>query len=240
MQVALVDDDSEQLNELYNMIDQELTSIGDITHRITMYENGEQLLSDWKDGLFDLVVLDIYMCGQNGINIAYKIRETDKKVRIAFCTASNEFASESYEVGASHYLRKPITLSGVKKMISRLGLDEIEKNRSVKLSNGENIRLRRILYTEYDDHNINIHLKGGEQTRLRSSHTEMEALLLPFGFFYSPYKGIILNLYEAVAFDGMDFTMSNGQKLPVVRRKQKEAKEVYTTFIFNKMNKEID
>ena len=35
-----------------------------------------------------------------GVDVARKIRETDHNVRLVFCTTSNDFANESYEVAA--------------------------------------------------------------------------------------------------------------------------------------------
>ena len=50
------------------------------------------------------VFLDIYLKDWLGIDIARKIRETDREVYLVFCTSSNGFASESYEVNARDYL----------------------------------------------------------------------------------------------------------------------------------------
>ena len=41
------------------------------------------------------------MAGElTGIDVARLIREKDKEVKLVFCTSSNEFAGESYEVNA--------------------------------------------------------------------------------------------------------------------------------------------
>lgn len=68
-----------------------------------------------------------------GVDVARKIRERDSNVKIVFSTTSNEFASESYEVNACYYLRKPFGRDKVKVMLDRLNLTEIEKMRTVKL-----------------------------------------------------------------------------------------------------------
>lgn len=241
MRVALVDDDELQLNTLTNLVDNELSSVGDTAHNITTYHSAEDFLNSWECGLYDLVILDIYMGEMTGIELAYKIRETDHGVLLAFCTSSNEFASESFDVGARHYLRKPITEDGIHKMFSRLNLEEIEKNRTVTLPDGHTVKLRNILYTEYTNHVVTIYIKYEKPHRFRISHTELENQLIPHGYFFAPCKGIIINFYEAISFDEKDgsFVMSNGEVIPVVRRKHKDAKDAYTKFLFQKMSKEV-
>ena len=44
----------------------------------------------------------------NGIEVARKIRQNDKTVKIVFLTSSSEFAVDSYTVKANDYLLKPI------------------------------------------------------------------------------------------------------------------------------------
>lgn len=241
MRVALVDDDELQLKTLTRLVDRELSSIGDTAHKINTYRSGEAFLASWECGLYDLILLDIYMGKLTGIELAYKIRETDPQVLLAFCTSSNEYASESFDVGAKHYLRKPITEDGIHKMFARLNLEEVEKNRITTLPDGHTVKLRNILYTDYSNHNVTVHIKYEKPHRFRISHTEVENHLMPHGYFYAPCKGIILNFYEVTSFDEKDgsFVLSSGEVIPVVRRKQKDAKEAYTKFLFQKMSKEV-
>ena len=240
MRIALVDDNEEQLQSMYSLVDSELSCKGDSLHKITVFKSGEEFLAAWECGIFDLVILDIYMGGMTGIDVAYEIRKTDSRVLLAFCTTSNEFASESFDVGAKHYLRKPITAEGVSKMFARLNLDEIEKNRITKLPDGYNVKLRDIIYTEYANHAVTVFIKNEKPHRFRVSHTVAEEHLMPHGYFFAPCKGIILNFYEVAEFDEKNgiFKMKDGNAIPVVRRKLKEAKDAYANFLFNKMKKD--
>ena len=117
MKIALVDDDPRALAQL----EQYLTELGRETE-ISHYGSGEALLADWRPGAFELVVLDIYMGGATGMKVARRLRADDGQVRLAFATSSNDFASESYEVGACYYLRKPFRPEGVRAMLERLDL----------------------------------------------------------------------------------------------------------------------
>ena len=115
---------------------------------IDSYPSGEAFLESWIAGKYDLVILDIYLFEQNGIAVAEKIRETDYEVRIAFCTSSNEFASETYAVGAKDYLHKPITVEKVSRLLEKVDMAQIEHSRSILLSDGTSLRCRNVVYAE--------------------------------------------------------------------------------------------
>lgn len=239
MKVAIVDDDNDQLEYLSILVSNELSHLGDKLFRITKYQNGETFLENWEVGKFDLIILDIYMNKITGIDVAYKIREQDEHVILAFCTSSNEYASESYDVGAKHYIRKPVTAESISKMFHRLNLDTIEKTRIVRLPDGHNVMLRNILYTEYENHVITVYLKNEKPHKLRTSQTEIEALLLPHKFFCTPYKGITVNFYAVCEMTDNSIYLIDGTVLPLTRRKTKEVKEAFKKFKFDQIRKEV-
>ncbi len=238
MRIALVDDDKAQIELLKKCIGNELLSLGDKGYKISEFESGESFIASFEEGLYDLIVLDIYMGELTGMDVAYRIRSVDENVIIAFCTSSNEFASESYEVNAKHYLRKPITEESVSKMFRRFDLDLIEKNRVVKLPDGKSVMLRKILYTEYNNHSVNIYISGEPCHRIRISQGDLEELLLAHGHFCSPYKGTVVNFYAIDFLTDDSVKLLDGTALPLTRRRQKEFKDAYTRFRFNRMRKE--
>lgn len=122
MKIALVDDDIQACDHLQACLD----SLLGPSCTLTCYTSGEAFLAAWRPGLFDLVILDIFMAGISGVEVARTVRATDKTVKLVFCSSSNEFASESYEVNARDYLRKPFNCERVAAMLGRLELTELE------------------------------------------------------------------------------------------------------------------
>lgn len=238
MKVAIVDDDTELLENLSNLISNELLSIGDNSKKILKFHNGEEFLSNFKAGDYDLIILDIFMGGMLGIDVARKIRESDNDVRLVFCTTSNEFASESYEVNAHYYLHKPFTEKSVKAMLDRLGMDSYEFAKHITLSTGQSIILRNVIYTEYFGHNVTIHCKRGENITARVLHSEIERLLCENSYFCCCTKGIVVNFHEVKNQNGSDFLMSNGDSVPISRRRSKDVLDAYTKFKFDRLRKE--
>ncbi len=240
MRIAIVEDDKKQTEFMKACLQKELSALGDRGYSISEFESGEAFVERFKGGDFDLIILDIYMDKLTGMDVAYRIRQLDKHVIIVFCTSSNEFASESYEVNARHYLRKPITEESVSAMFRRFDLDVIEKTRVVTLPDGKSIMLRKILYSEYNNHTVSIHINGENSHRIRISQGDFEKILEVFGHFCSPYKGITVNFFAVQAVNDDSVKLSDGTVLPLTRRRQKEFKEAYTKFKFDRMRKEAE
>lgn len=72
-------------------------------------ENGREALKIYEEEKIQIAILDIEMPGINGIEVAQKIRETDKDCCIIFLTAFDEFsyAKKAITVRALDYLLKP-------------------------------------------------------------------------------------------------------------------------------------
>lgn len=232
MRIALVDDTAEELKILSDIINNELPHATVFT-----FASGEDFLKAWTDNSYDLILLDIYMDKMLGVDVARKVRETDDDVRLVFCTTSNEFASESYEVGANYYLQKPVSATSFHRMLKMIRLNDYEENRFITLPDGQKIVLRNITYTEYYNHSIIIHSKKRADLQTRMSQTEWEALLSEHDFLCSCSKGIVVNFYEVDRIEDGMFLLHNGQSVPISRRKTKEMAESYAHFCFEQMRK---
>jgi len=86
---------------------------------IDMFESAENFKFAQRGGKsYDILLLDIEMGGQNGIDLAKEIRRRDAKIPIIFVTGFADYISEGYDVSALHYLIKPVN---EKKLFEVLG-----------------------------------------------------------------------------------------------------------------------
>ena len=240
MKIALVDDELTQLMNLKKLLSNQLLQLSpEASHLIDTYRSGQSFLDHWTAGQYDVIVLDIFMGGITGVEVAKEIRRTDRDVKLVFCSHSNEFATESYEVNAQYYLLKPATPGSITNMLQRLNLELIQLQQFVTLPDGHDVILRDIVFTEYYNHVVTVHMKNKETYRIRTNHATMEDLLTPCGFIYSPNKGILVNFHEVAAVSDDSFTMSDGTVLPISRRKHKEIQTAYIKFRFQKMRSEV-
>lgn len=204
---------------------------------LTYFPSGEDFLQHWHPGAFELVVLDIFMDKLTGMDVAREIRRTDNEVRLVFSTTSNEFASESYEVNACYYLHKPFGKDRVKAMLDRIDLAQLERMRAVQLPDGTNVVLRDIIYADYDSHCTMLHCKHGKAISVRANFSKIEALLCAYPYFFTPSKGLIVNFHEVITQNTDTFSMSDGSRIPISRRKAKEVLDAYSSFLFARLRK---
>lgn len=241
MKIALVDDEVQHLTKLHELLASELLKLlPQSRHQIDSYSTSQAFLQRWKAGSYDVIILDIFMGDITGVDIAKEIRRTDPDVKLVFCSRSNEFAAESYQVNAQYYLVKPPTAGAIINMLQRLNLELIQLQQTITLPDGHHLLLRRILYSEYYNHVVTIQMKDGTQYRLRTNHGDLEALLSPCGFICSPTKGILVNFHEIANTSDDSITMTDGTVLPISRRKNKDFLSAYTKFRFHKMRSEVE
>ncbi len=240
MKIALVDDEPICIEELQTALHSALATLGIAVTKIDAFSSAKDFFEVWRAGDYDIIFLDIYMDNENGIELARKIRESDTDTLLAFCTSSNEFAAETYEVRAGYYLNKPVSKEKLIAMFHRINLLNIERNRTVKLPDGYRCLLRHIIYTEYINHTVVFHLKDAEPHTIYMSHSDVEILLLQYKNFKQVNKGCIVNFAMVKRIDGSVFTMQNGENITISRRRYKEISECYTKYRFEKMNDEVD
>lgn len=232
MKIAIVDDRPEESQLLFNIVENQLPQA-----QIFTFSSGEAFLEVWRSGEFDLILLDIFMDKLLGIDVARQVRMEDRDVRLVFCTTSNEFACESYEVGANYYLQKPISELSFAKMLEMIRLTQYEMNRFIRLPDGQRVVLRNVISSEYHNHLITIHCKHGNDMQTRMSQTDWETLLSDYTYFYSCSKGIVVNFHEIEKQENSMFLMSDGNWIPISRRKTKDALESFASFRFEKIRK---
>ena len=132
MRIAIADDNIQDTEKLTEELTAALSEFGYENERIECFESGEALLKKFEAGRYEIIFLDIFLGGINGIDTAKEIRRKDKDVRLVFQTTSNDFAAQSYQLNADYYLLKPCTSENVRNMLQRINLDRFEEQRMVE------------------------------------------------------------------------------------------------------------
>jgi len=103
MNIAIVDDRREDIETLHKLLVSCLQKVGNRNYSIDKYIETKKFIENVEKLKYDLIILDIYIDDTNGVELANIIRSKDKSVKLVFYTTSNEFAAESYDVGAAWY-----------------------------------------------------------------------------------------------------------------------------------------
>jgi len=82
--------------------------------------NGPQAIAALKQGVFDLVLLDVRMPGMDGVQLAQTISSMAEPPAVVFVTAHAEHAVHAFEVAAVDYLTKPVRLERVQQALLKV------------------------------------------------------------------------------------------------------------------------
>lgn len=198
---------------------------------VECFSSGEEFLSRFTPGVYDIIFIDQYMSGLSGIDTAKKIREHDPLTALIFVTSSRNHAIDSYEVRACGYLVKPYEYNDFKKTMNLAGLEKIRSARFIRLEDTK-ILLRDILWCERSDHYVELHTDSLGILRFRLSFSELSGLLSRYPQFLTCYKGCLVNLERVECMDTLDFRLDTGETVPFAKRERKRIEALYHDYLF--------
>ena len=102
--ILLVEDDSNLSTVLLDYLEL-------LGYRVTLAVDGEQGYEIFKEGEFDLYILDVMLPRKDGFTLAADIRKTDKRSPIIFLTAlgQSENRITGFKSGCDDYIPKPFS-----------------------------------------------------------------------------------------------------------------------------------
>jgi DNA-binding LytR/AlgR family response regulator len=207
--IAICEDQPEDMDRLADMIQRTL-ACESRSASIFRFSCGDGFLAHFQPDLFDIVFLDMYLDDALGIQLARTVRRTDPSCHIVFTTFSKEFALESYQVSAVHYLIKPVTEPDLREVWRRCKKSARADGAFITLMvdrKPKHIPLADVLYVEADNKLCHVHTPS-EVLSTRISINQME-LMLHDSRFCRCHRGYVVN-FDHVESVGDDFIMKNG------------------------------
>ena len=199
--------------------------------QILSYPNAESFLFSYEEQPFgDILLLDIQMAQMNGMELARKIRERNRRIQITFLTGLPDFISEGYEVDALHYLIKPIQEKKLFQVLDRAVLNLQQAPKVVLLPiNGRPVRIpiTDIFYAEAFSHTILLHLADGEES-LRMRMSDLQELLGED--FCRCHRSYIVSLEHIRHLSRSAVFLDNGQQIPLARSAYDGIHQAFTHF----------
>lgn len=233
MQIAIVDDIASERKTLKERVTAQAARLS-LDTVVACYASGTDFLTAAGKGHFDLVFLDIYMENKNGVDTAEELRHFDKDCIIVFTTTSPDHALDGYRVRALHYLVKPYDDAVLAALFDEIIKRNPSMDRYIKVNVAGGIlrlRLQDILYAEHFKHQIHIYRPDGEEIVTRQTFREFTVSLTD-GRFFLCSRGVIVNMEHAGDFDGTDFILKNGKRVPVSRDLSKTARVAFGDYLF--------
>ena len=211
-----------------------------LDYEVAEYYNGEELLKVCADTPFGIVFLDIYMEGLSGVSLAYQLRAQEQHCAIIFTTSSPDFRADGFEVGAVHYLIKPITYDGVWTALERCKHLLLESERHFNVVTNRltvKIRLRDVLFAEVYKNQVLIHTTSG----IVSTYSTLSELLTLMNDrrFLMCHRCYIVNMKYITQLLEEDFLLSNGEKVPIRKNGRQQIKEWYGNYLFQSVKETV-
>ncbi|MBQ7925794.1 MAG: response regulator transcription factor [Lachnospiraceae bacterium] len=200
---------------------------------IDIYDSGEQFLFDYEDReAFDLLILDIQMGQLNGMELARKIRQQNRRVKIIFLTGVADYALEGYEVGAVRYLLKPLKPELLEQLLEdiRQELKQTAGETFMFTRNGETCKVPfgDIIYLEAEGHYLSMVTTGGHY-QWKSSFTSVAEEFEARGFFLLK-RGLYVNLEYVSRITKTDCILESGEQLPVSKNRYRQLNEAFISY----------
>jgi two-component system, sensor histidine kinase and response regulator len=108
-----------------NLVNQRvaMSMLGKMGHRITLATNGLEALDQWRQGDFDLILMDVQMPEMTGLQATMQIRREEAvgaHVPIVAMTASamSEERDRCLATGMDDFISKPVSYKVIEEMIT--------------------------------------------------------------------------------------------------------------------------
>lgn len=231
MRIAICDDEKNIRELIGNKVTKQYPEA-----EIVFFSSGEELLlSDWR---IDILFLDIQMSGRNGMETAIELRQKNNDVIIIFVTAVEEYVFQAFDVGAFHYIVKPIDDTKFADVIHRAvnELNSQTQNRKeseekyLMIHNGgvhTKIEIEDIVYAEVFNRKVVIH-KTDETIEYYGKMSALEALAGD-GFF-RPHRAYLINFKYVEKYDANTIYLEKGSVL-MAKQKYPEFVKKYMKYI---------
>jgi Response regulator of the LytR/AlgR family len=202
------------------------------------YADGEALLDAYRELRYPIVFLDIFMKGLSGVDAAYKIRERNADCLLIFTTESPDYMAAGFDVGATHYLLKPLTYKRVEEALNRCRRIFSENERYFCVTADRRtvqIRFRDVLYTEVFGKLVLIHTAGGEV----KTYTPLGQIadMLSGGPFLQCHRCYIVNMNFISGVLDDCFVLDNNETIPIRRKGRQDLKDAYSRYFLTALRR---
>ncbi len=181
---------------------------------------------------YDIIFLDIVMTGENGVQLASRIRKENKHSIIFFISSHTSYISNAMQQQPFQYITKPID--------EELFLSEFERamqefsNRRQKLTltwNKENyfVEISDIEYIENINRNSNIYT-GNIEYICSENIPSLYSKLNEFGFVRT-HNSFLVNIKKIASIKAYNLIMLNGKSIPISKKYIHIVKKAFLNYI---------
>ena len=234
MKIAICDDDAAFLENISVLLETWAKTKG-ISLTVYPFQSGDSMLLTLQKECMDLIFLDVIMPLINGIEIAKELRRNNQITPIIFLSLSKEFAVDSYDVKAFHYLLKPVTAERLFAVLNDF-LKTFEKNQEIFIAQTAEgfckINLTDVIYLEAQNKEVKVCLSNGSSIKIRELFSKCEETFSVHKGFYKCHRSYIINLNCITQFTKTQLTTNAQNVIPISRNNYADFKTTYLEHMF--------
>lgn len=205
------------------------------------YASAEACLADGEtpDLLFVDIGLQAFGNGMDGLALARRLQEqsTGRQPLIVFVTGHEQYVFDAFDVGAFHYLLKPVDEKKFAAVFARaaekllLAGQAAPAPRVLTLRAGgacRTVPLDEIRYIESSGHKAVLHLKDSQlvyYARLKDLEQQLQ------GRFFRIHKGYLVNLSQISGYTRSEVTLFGGGALLLSKYQYRDFVKAYLRFL---------
>jgi DNA-binding response OmpR family regulator len=166
------------MNDLKALYVEDEFSLGKITsdilvrngYAMTWMQDGSKALGVFKNGEFDICVIDVMLPGMDGYNLTQEIRKVNEEIPIIFLTPRSltEDVIKGFKMGGNDYLKKPFSIEELIVRMNSLTRRASAKENSLKVS--------EFKIGQFNFSRSAMELKGIDSKIIKLTHIENELL----------------------------------------------------------------
>ncbi|MDO4623456.1 MAG: response regulator [Eubacteriales bacterium] len=241
MKIAMIDSDPVFLEQFAQMMRECLDTIGMAQCRIVTRTNGAAFAAnEFEAGSFFLVFLDTHHSNSEkaeGIELAGKLRDMDADLPIVFVSSVNDYAMESYMVGAEYFTVKPMDREDCYRVLQRVLFRRCTKDWLLTLTYGFRCYLEEIIYIRQQRNACVLYMtdpqigggdaSGREEQYYRGGITGemLDRMIDVYHCFYRIDKETVINLWHVKGMEKRALRLSNGHYISVSKKQIEEIRK---------------
>ncbi len=237
--IALIDSDQETRDQCAALLERCLGSIGLGHCEVQKVSRVEEFVNGlYSPGDYQMIFIDLKKKGENhiggieGIECAKAVRLQDMNVPIVFVSSVNDYATETYQVGAAYFVLRPLNLEDCYRMFRHVLLKQCSQNWVLSLPDGFRCVLKDIVYIRQKNNECVLYLSHQQHHTGSLTIDGMDKMVSVYPCLYQIDKETIVNVLHIEAAEEKALRLSNGHYVMVPRKQMEEIRKLQMNLQF--------
>ncbi len=245
--IAIIDNDIGWAEQLKEMLIFAMETVGLRECFCEIYSDTLEFLENYTEKReYFLILMDVRKENVNrvrgqvdGIRIAEILRNHQREDDIVFVSDQNNYAMESYMVGAISYLVKPLDQEQCQNLVNKVISSKNRIDWDITLRDGSRIRLDELCYIKYQNTGYtfsfsNVSEVGTHSYQSKASAEEILQFIKPYSCLYPVDERVILNLLMIRSVEETAVLLQNDHYIHLSRRKIQEVRQAFHQFLMER------